>query len=412
MNILQVNKFLWQSGGPERVMIELSDILRAHNHEVEFFAMDHPKNLPSRNKEYFVRFIDYRNNSIPYILRHTLRAAEQTIYSRESRRKISALLRQRSYDLAHVHMIEHQISPSVLPALREHGVPIVHTCHDHKLVCPESHLYMQSKSEVCERCVDTGAYYNIILGRCMRGSLAVSALAGVAEYIHRWSGIYEKNVNIFIAPSRFLADRLVRGGIPEHKVRVLGNAVDLAQYKPTGAESGFVLYFGRLSVEKGLYTLLKAAARVPGIPFKIAGDGPIADELGRFLLEKGINNVELVGYQAGDQLKQLIDESRLVVLPSECHENCPMVTLEAYAMGKPVVATRVGGTPENIEEGETGHLVEPGNDEQLADGVGRLYHDRDACVAMGRQGRAKVERICAQYYAKTLAIYEEARSAL
>ncbi len=410
MNVLQINKFYWHFGGPERVMFETADLLRRHGHHVEFFAMDHPRNLDSDNAEFFVSNIDYRSGWALYNPKNLLRSAGKTIYSLASKKKMRALLAGRNVDVAHVHMIEHQISPSVLHALREFDIPTVHTCHDHKLVCPASHLYIEPRHEVCERCVVSRRYYNVARYRCMRGSLGVSTLAGIAEYLHRWTGIYEKNIDIFIAPSQFLAGRLAAGGIPEKQIRVIPNGINLSEYEPCFEAGGYVVCFSRLSAGKGIPTLIEAAARVPHIPFVLAGEGPMQDELERLAVEKSLKNVRFVGYKAQQELRALVRNAALVVLPSECHENCPMVTLEAYALGKPVVVTRMGGAPENVDDGETGFLVEPKDAAQLAKAIQQLFEDKPRCETMGRRGRTKVERLCADFYDKTLEAYEEARA--
>lgn len=392
------------------MMLELTDMLREDGHHVEFFAMAHPRNLPSENEDFFVSHVDYRSPDLLARARAMSRAVQQTVYSPESRRKLTALLTSKHYDVAHVHLVEHQISPSVLPVLRERGVPIVHTCHDHKLVCPESHLYCQPAGEVCERCVDSGSYYQVAFRRCMRGSFAVSALAGLAQYVHRSTGVFEKNVDVFVAPSRFLADRLVRGGIPGEKIRVLPNGLDLSRYRPSHEDDGYVLYFGRISVEKGLPTLVEAAGLVPHISFKLVGDGPAMPDLQALVGQRGLKNVAFLGYRRGEELRELIGRASVVVLSSECHENCPMALLEAYAMAKAVVATSVGGVPEIVDVGCTGHLVPPADPEALAGALSSIMADPSERRAMGQSARHKAESMSEGFFRGMLEIYEEART--
>ena len=310
-------------------------------------------------------------------------------------------------NLAHVHLIAHQLSPSILPLLRDEGIPVVHTAHEYKLVCPAYHLYIHHEGEICERCLG-GAYRHIITHRCLKNSLAASTLAGVSQYLHRWSGIYENNIDLFIAPSQFLAGKLSEGGIPAEQIRYLHNALDLSEYEPDFTPGDYAVFLGRLQPEKGVRTLLEAMRNVPSGKLKIVGEGEDAGTLKAYAATHGLENVEFMGYRTGDELRALMRGAAFLVLPSEWYENCPMVTLEAYAYGKPVVASRIGGIPESIDEGETGLLYEPGDAAQLAERMNTLFADRAKMEAMGRAGRRKVERYGEDHYGDLMAIYEEA----
>ena len=409
MNILQINKFFWEHAGPERYMFEVSQVLESQGHTVEFFAMQHERNRPSANAEYFVSNIDYRGTSVPYKLRTAGATIGKTVYSPEAKRNMSALLDARHYDIAHVHMISHQISPSILHALKRHRVPIVQTLHEYKLICPASHLYIKQRGEICERCV-SGNYANALRYRCLKGSVAASGLAAVAQYLHHWTRIHERNVDLFICPSAFLARKHIEGGVPEDKIRVLQNYLDLSGYEPNFAPGAYAVFMGRLSEEKGLSTLIKAAAALPELPVLIVGEGEQRFALEEMARRENAHNVSFAGYQSGEVLKRTVQDAAFLLLPSEWYENCPMVTYEAYALGKPVVAADIGGTGESIDHGKTGLLFPAGDVEALRAAMAEVWRNKTRCEEMGRAGREKVEGICGSHYDALMGLYDEARA--
>jgi glycosyltransferase involved in cell wall biosynthesis len=206
--------------------------------------------------------------------------------------------------------------------------------------------------------------------------------------VQRWLGSYEA-VDLFCAPSRFLADSITSRRFPAERVRVLYNGVDTEAIAPAFHDEGYVLYMGRLSKEKGVHTLLRSWAEA-GMPAKlvIAGTGPLAEELrSRYPV------AEFAGHLSGTRLNQVIAGAALVVVPSELYENCSMSILEAMAWGKPVVASRIGGNPELVLDGETGLLFEAGDGQGLSNAIGSLLKDRDYLRTLGRAARRRVEQL-------------------
>ncbi|MFP6583554.1 MAG: glycosyltransferase [Candidatus Hydrogenedentota bacterium] len=406
MKILQVNKFFRVVGGSERYLFECSRMLEEHGHEVAYFSMEHPDNQPCAQSDYFVNPIEYKGTSLGYKLKTLSSTVGKTVYSFESQRKMTALLEAFKPDLVHLHMISHQISPSILPVIRKAGIPIVQTCHEYKLVCPNYKMYIESRNEICERCLG-GAYRHAVHNRCIKDSLAGSVLAAGAMYFHKATQIYEKNIDLFLPSSQFMADKFVEAGIPESKLRHVPNYINLEPYQPCYESDGYVLYMGRLSEEKGIATLLKAKALVPELELVIAGTGPLETELRELCAVNDIKNVRLVGYQEGDALKALISKAAFVVIPSEWYENDPLVTLEAFATGKPVIGAQIGGIPERIQEGETGLLFESGNVEALSVCLQKLS-DTSLCREMGENARTYIEGFSDGYYDRLMDIYAEA----
>jgi glycosyltransferase involved in cell wall biosynthesis len=203
---------------------------------------------------------------------------------------------------------------------------------------------------------------------------------------HRWKRSYEQ-VDIFISPSEF-HKKLISVRIDESKIRVLPNGVEIHRFEPRFDHDGYVLFFGRISPEKGIKTLLEAFSFLSPKPqLKIVGSGPLEDELQRTYGK----TAEFLGYMSGEKLKNIIRGAACVVVPSECIENCSMTVLESMALGKPVIASRVGGIPEQIIDGKTGLLFEPGNATELAKKIKTLLADNHSLIAMGKAARQRVE---------------------
>jgi glycosyltransferase involved in cell wall biosynthesis len=406
VKILHINKFFWVAGGVERYMFDVADLFRGHGHEVHFFSMDDPeRNMPSDDAKYFVSHVDYKTTTYAQKLRQGVRIAGKTIYSTESRRKIRELIRDIQPDIAHIHLIDHQISPSILPELQAAGIPIVQSIHEFKRICPNYRLYIDRTGEICERCLD-GNYTHAIRQRCLKDSTTASALVAAAMYLHKWSGIWEKNVDIAICPTRFMQDMLARGGVPESQLTTLPYMIKLEDYTPVSECDDHILYAGRLAPEKGLLTLLKAMESLPHIPLKIAGQGPMLDAMKQHIADNNMTNVELLGYLDAETLHALMARARFLVFPSEWYEPGAVSIWESQALERPVIGARIGGIPETMEDGISGVLFEPGNVTDLTEKIHDLYDDQDTCRQMGRRARQAVLDRAEGHYEALMAIYE------
>lgn len=405
MRVLVCNKFYRPVGGPETIVFDTIRELEALGHTAVPFAMDHPDNRESQYSDYFVSGIDYNSKQSKGIKR-LLKEASDIIYSREAREKIEKLIADTKPDIAHLHNIYHQLSPSVLTALKKAGIPTILTLHDPKLIC-SNYLLLRNGREVCERCAGKW-YHHAVLNRCVKDSRASSLVCAVEGTIHRLLGSYERNTDLFITPSRWLKDKMVEHGrLKAGQVEVLYNYADTKSFTPNYTPGDYGLFLGKVESFKGVLTLLEACKLVPDFEIRFAGRGTLLDE-GRRIAADGGLRVSFLGFQTGDDLNRQISESRFVLLPAEWYENCPMVILEAFSAGKPVIASNMGGIPELIDHGVDGLIFEAGNAEELASCIRQLAADPDLASEMGRRGRAKVEeRFSIQAYMQSLlGIYE------
>ncbi|UQD70273.1 glycosyltransferase family 4 protein [Bradyrhizobium japonicum] len=376
--VLFANKFFFRNGGSEVVMFDEMDLMRKWKVDIVEFSMNDDRNMPSRFQSYFVSQKSYRASS----RREKLKSAMSFIHSPEAVSNITRLIRDEKPSILHCHNIYHQLTPSIVTAAAEMGVPVVLTLHDYKPVCP---VYTQlSNGEVCSRCGD-GAFETILARRCADGSLGRSALLWAEARYHALLGSYHR-VGKFIAPSKFMYDAVVRR-FGADKVVHIPNGIDASRIDASAGDDGYALYLGRLSPEKGVEDLLRAHAKAEGAwRLVIAGTGPLFDEL-----QRKYPAAEFRGHLTGTDLARTIKGAALIVVPSVWHENSPLSILEAMAHGKPIVASRIGGIPELVRDGTTGLLFEPGNTAQISEKVGNLLVDRSRREALGRNARAIVE---------------------
>ncbi len=403
MKILLINKYYYVKGGADRHVLLLQELLERNGHEVMIFSMDDPRNEPSRYAQYFVSNVDFEHVRGGMA---GLRAAGRMVYSWEARRNLARLIADTKPDIAHIHNIYHQISPSILPLLRKNGIPIVQTLHDYKLICPNYSLF--TKGDICERC-KSHKYYNAITHRCLKDSVPASTLAAVEMSLHKLLGLYERNVNIFISPSAFLMNTIRNWGFTNLDIRQLPYFIDAAGTVNT-AVGTYLLYFGRLSREKGVDTLLEAMNEI-ATPLKIVGTGPQETELKEFARKRHVANVEFLGFKSGNELRELVRNAMGVVVPSRWHENYPFVILEAFAAGKAVIGTRRGGIPELVKHGERGLLCNAGSPEALRNTIREFTASPARIQRWAENARAFIQTHRSELlYPKLMEIYADAQA--
>ena len=398
--LLAINNYFYRRGGAESVFLDHMEMFAAAGWDVVPFSMQHPDNLPSPWSDYFISEIEYGRNSS---LLTKFAQAAKIIYSLEARQKIRALISHSTPSVAHAHNVYHHISPSIFTTLREEGVPVVMTAHDLKLACPA--YKMLSKGKVCERCRG-GQIHNVLLKRCVKDSAAVSGLVLLETMIHRSFGLYRDTLDRVVAPSLFYRDKLTEWGWNANRIVYIPNCIDADQFSATADEGRYFVYAGRLAPEKGLATLVRAAAQARQ-PLVLAGTGPEETALRLLALETGAD-VVFAGYLDKPALKKLIGASRALVLPSEWYENAPISVLEAYALGRPVIGSRIGGIPELVIPEQTGLLAEAGNVDALAEALTRMAgFSRTERSNLGAAGRDWVRREFSpgQYRDRTMQLY-------
>jgi glycosyltransferase involved in cell wall biosynthesis len=325
------------------------------------------------------------------------------LYSLDARRVIGNLLVEDVPDLAHLHIYYGQMTPSILARLKAHAIPIVQTLHEYKLICPIGTMARNGKP--CADCCD-GSFWRAAFHRCNRGKLSRSLVTSLESYTSRILGAV-KHIDHFIAVTDFVRNTIIHFGISPDRISTVYNFIDVHAYKPQYKPGEYFLYFGRIEKIKGVMTLLAALKEVSGT-LLIAGEGGARTMVEREV-EKHSLDAKLVGFRSGAELHDLIRGSRCVVVPSEWYETFGLAILEANALGKPVIASRIGGMPEVVRDGETGILFESGNIDELAQAMKRMWTDPAEAVQMGRFGRKLAEDVFGKerHYEKIMSVYNK-----
>lgn len=397
MKILLVNKFHYLKGGSEKVYFDTKELLEKNDHQVVCFSMEHEKNEPCADDQYFVSNVDFATRD------GLFKKARRFIYNKEAAEKLEILLEQEKPDLAHLHNISHQLTPSILKPLQKRGIPIVQTLHDYQVICPNYRLYTEGK--VCERC-KKHRYYHCIIHKCVQNSVAASCLAALELKLQWLFRFYKEKVDLFIVPSAFLKNKLAEWGV-KRPIEVVPNFVDTEKLQPAYMPGNYLICVSRLSEEKGVLTLLEAMQKLPDVQLKLVGDGPQKDKVEKFIKQRKLGNVQYLGEKRGLELQYLIRGARFLILPSELYENYPMIALEAMALGKPILAANIGGIPEIVVENVTGWLFHSGSAKDLREKIQNHFNDTETIARLGHSARARVEQVnCAKaHYEKLMGCY-------
>lgn len=368
MRILLVNKYHYVRGGSETYYFGLAELLRKAGHEVLFFAMQDERNVPCTESDYFVSNVDFNAD---LSVGQKFKAGLRMVYSTEAKRKLERLIIEKRPDIIHINLFHRVMTASIVDAAKKYHIPVVFTMHDLNCICP-NHT-MLDHGEICEACLK-GNYLNCVKRVCFKDSRMKCLMAAVESEYNKLSGLYNK-IDLFITPSEFYQKKLKESGITSSRIVHMKNFLPPETvYQVCGQRGDYVLYYGRLSREKGILTLVRAMQYLPGKRLVIVGTGPekghIEEEIERLNLS---DFIELVGFRSGAELWEYVDNAACVVVPSEWYEASGYTACEAQARGKPVIATDAGGLPENIIDGKTGYICPMKDPQALAGAIEKIF---------------------------------------
>jgi glycosyltransferase involved in cell wall biosynthesis len=381
MKVALCHNHYQQAGGEDYVFKAEGELLERAGHDVARVAV--------------------RNAEIAGMSR--TRLACSTVWNGTSYGMMRSHLQRERPDVVHFHNTFPLLSPATWYAAAREHVPVVQTLHNFRLLCANSLLFREGRS--CEVCVGRRVMWPGVRHKCYRESRAASAAVATMVAFHRAVGSYARRVAVFVALSESSRRLFVEGGLPADRIVVKPNF--LVEDPGVGEHGGgFVLFVGRLSAEKGLGTLVEAWKRLgASIPLRIVGTGPLAP-----MVSEPIRGVEWLGEATPARVRGLMRDATLLVLPSECHENCPITILEAFACGLPSVVSGHGALGEMVRDPEMGLHFRPGNAEHLAEVIARALANPSALVEMGRASRREFEtRYSAEaHLPRLLAVYRRA----
>lgn len=364
MKILMVNKFFYIKGGSETYYFALKRLLEAQGHTVIDFSMQDEKNFSSKYSKYFVENVNYNSAGG---LQKQLKAGFNIVYSKEAKKKFEQLVIATRPDIIHLHIFQHQLSPSILDVIKKYNLPTVYTAHDLKMLC--LNYKMMHHGKICEECKGQ-KYYRCAVNKCVKESFAKSCINVAEGYIHKWRHSYDV-IDKIITPSAFYKKKFEEFGIPGKRVVHIPNFLDTEkpEVNKTDDCEEYYLYFGRLSEEKGVLTLLRA---FQGINAKlyIVGTGPIKSDIEEYISAESLTNVKVLGFMSGQPLKDIVGNAKAVILPSEWYENGPYSAIEALQMGRPIIGADIAGIPELVDG--NGYLFKSGSPGGLKEQIEKM----------------------------------------
>ena len=382
MRVLQVYNRYRSGGGGETIVVHSTmDLLARRGHEVRLLERDSLAVRTTTDK---------------------LVTAVTGVYSFAAEREMTASLRAWRPDIVHVHNLYPLLTPSILGSCEKLGVPVVMTVHNYGLTCPiQTHV---RRGVTCTECVEHGDYRCAVYN-CRNNMIESLAYAGRHGF-EKMLGLFRQQITLFLPVSEFVDGTLRGARIPATQTRVIPNGVAIPTSRADPERGTFALFVGRYTEEKGVMTLLAAAAAAPEIPVRFYGDGPLLKKM----KATAPGNVSIFGWQTREEIERLYFEARCVVVPSIWNDPCPMAAIEGLSYGLPVVASRVGGLPSLVTDGETGFLVAAGSASELAKQLGRLQCEPGLAGRLGKQARAVAESSFSEtaYYERLMEAYEEA----
>lgn len=356
MKVLQINNQHYLKGGAHRVYLNTAKLLKDNGHDVFFFSLKEEQSIHDENEVYFPEAIDHRNSNII----NKFLSIKNFISNKNTAIRLNEYLKKIKPEIAHVHLFMGGLTTSILAVLKDNNIPIIHTVHDYRLICP-SYLFLDGNGKICEKC-KSGRFINCLTNKCSEKSLSQSGVLALDAYYRKYINSPHKYIDKYIFVSRFIYNKHneYQKGI-NFKSEILHNFIsNLEDIKPNNEKGNYFLYLGRLSREKGVVTLINSAVKA-NINLKIVGNGPLLNNKDT----TRNNKIEFLGFKKGVELWDIIKNASFIIIPSEWYENNPLSIIESYAYGKPVIGSKIGGIPEILKHDKTGFLFNHGNETDL-----------------------------------------------
>ncbi len=366
MKILLAHNYYQQPGGEDTAFRAERDMLKEYGHTV----------------------IEYTDHNDRIKIMSPMAVARDTIWSTYSYNRILQIVKKEKPDIAHFQNTFPLISPSAYYACYRAGLPVVQILQNYRFMCPAATLYRNN--QICKICIKKILPWPSLIYSCYHSSLIHTVVLAAMLTIHRWLRTWQKQVNAYIALTQFGRKLFIESGLPEERIFIKPNFI-YPEPQARETNGSYVLFVGRLSKEKGISTMLRAWKLLKDIPLKIAGDGPLMNEVKNIVNNNKMKNIEILGFQTKEQIISLIKGSKFLVFPSEWYEGLPLTIIEAFACGVPIIASRLGAMEEIIHNGYTGLHFIPGNYENLAEKIEWSWVHKEKMEEMGENARKEFE---------------------
>lgn len=397
--IIVANYRYFIAGGPERYMFNFMREAEKRGVTCIPFSVGYAQTVETPYSKYFVTPRGGRStlnfSEMKMTPKNIAGLLQSSIYNFEAERKLRQLIRDEKPDAVYILHEINSLSPSIIRAAKKEGVRVVHRISDFFMMCPK--LDFLCGTEICEACIH-GDYHKAIQNRCVKGSLPATLVRVAAMKLYSRMHIFD-DVDAFITTCEFTKSKMVEAGIPAGKITCIPTFTDVETVKPCYTNEGYVLFLGRFHPQKGAVYAVEAMKYLKDLPVKLKITGspdnsPEYQRISQIIAENGLEDkVEFIGFQSGKALSDVIDGAVCVVNPAIWYENFPNTVIEAYAHGKPVIASRIGSLCEMIEDGRTGYLFELKNSKDMAERIRMVVSD-DSSAAFGHNARLMCEKRC------------------
>jgi len=368
MNILLVHNFYKFFAGEDSIALREKDLLESNGENVYFYTRD---NKETENYNLLQKIMFFKN----------------TVYSKKTKKEIKDIIKDFKPQVAYTHNIFPLISPSIFHTLYDESIPCIQNVQDYRWLCPNGVFYINDR--ICERCKN-GAFWHAVRYRCFRESYLLSGLYATAISVNRLAGVFKK-VDAFLCTTEFNKQKLMEAGVEEKRIFIKPNYLDISNIEPSYGNGDYIIFLGRLSPEKGLWTLIRAFERLKDLRLCIVGTGPLEQTLRTYIQEKELKNISLEGFKQGAEKDNLLRNALFMVFPSEWYEHFPIVLLEAFAFGKPVVSSNIGNMPLIVEHEKSGLHFKAGDADDLIEKIKTLVHNPTEISKMGMYARKEME---------------------
>ena len=402
MRILQINNYHYIKGGADRVYFNSIKLLEDNGHLVSNFSSLHSANFQTDYSRYFIPLNDKRQIN----LLDKFKSVKSYINNSTAYKNLEILIKENKPDIAHLHLYYGGLSSSILKVLKNYNIPIVQTVHDYRLLCPAT-AFLDNKNQICEKCKNR-FFLQCTMNRCLERNFFYSSILTLEAYTRKFLIDPLDYVDHFIFVSNFSKQKHIEYNKRfSDKSSMLYNFTFIPERSSISKNRNYFLFFGRISKEKGLFTLLEAIKNT-NINLKIAGSGPLQKDVENYLLN--LKNVEFLGHKSGNELEQLINSASFILVPSEWYENNPMTIIEAFAHGRPVIGSDIGGIPEIVINNKTGFIFKSRSSDNLTrilNSAGSLRNPDYSNMAIAARSFAEDNFSPQSHYSNLIQIYSK-----
>ena len=389
--------------GTEVISTGTFNILKKQGHDVYYYAFD-KKPYHIENYEYS-KYFPKNNMSTNAYVKNPLKY----YWNYEAAKNLENLIDEINPEIIHIHSL---MSPSILKICKKKRIPTIMTLHMMPSQCPATQFLYQNKKLCKDFKCKNGNYWNCIFNKCGNNSIERSIRKSLLSYFYDKTNAYS-DIKYFICPSNALRDYVKLSNITQDKDKIItiNNFLTDEELKtiPNYSNKGYFLYLGRLSKEKGVHYLIEAMKGLPQkIEIHIVGKGSEENSLKKYAEANNLDNIKFLGFKNREEIKEEYQNCIATILPCNWFENFPTTNMESFINGKPVIASNIGGIPEQVEHNKTGLLFEPANVEHLKECILTYWNNPELVKEHGRNGyeKAKTKYTEERYYKELMQVYK------